>query len=44
MLVGEADEMKTHVEDVICELPGISEREELPIDLLELYPHYQHFS
>jgi hypothetical protein len=27
----------THVEDVVCELPGISEWEELSIDLLELY-------
>lgn len=31
------DDFGTHVEDIVCELPGISEREELSIDLLELY-------
>lgn len=26
----------THIEDVVCKLPGITEWEELPVDLLEL--------
>ena len=31
--------MVSHIEDVICELAGIAEREELPIDLFELYDY-----